>query len=363
MIKLAQPTLGDEEREALRRVLDSGHLVQGPQVAAFEARIRERVGRAHGIAVSSGTAALYLALEALGVGPGDEVIVPALTWPSPAHAAAHRGAEVVLVDVDPAEWNVRGEAIRAARTERTRAIVAIDQFGVPLRAEELLEASEGIPLIEDAACALGSCFAPSPEADQGKPCGSLGLVSCFSFHPRKVLTTGEGGLCVCDEAALADTLRTLRNHGQREPGRFSAPGLNFRLSELGAALGSAQIGRLEAIVRRRAELRQIYEQALPGATLQASPPGSRPNHQTLGLLLPPGVGAAARDALIVRLRARGIEAGILSYALSRLGSLPSRAPMPVAEGIVDRGLALPLHPQMRDEDALTVAHALREEQP
>lgn len=349
MIPLTRPWIEDAEITAVADVLRSGMLVQGEAVAAFEASVAARCGRRHGVAVSSGTAALVLALEAVGVGPGDEVLVPALTWPSPAHAARALGATVKLVDVDPEEWNVTPALLEAARTPRTKAAVVIDQFGNPLRSgfEDL-----GLTLVEDAACALGSVFSG------GDPCGSLGALACLSFHPRKVLTTGEGGVIVTDDEDLALRLRAARNHGQREPGVFVGPGVNHRLTELQGALGNAQLARLdEALRRRRRHAEALIDALGDRLTFQATPPGARPSYQTLGALLPPSVD---RDEFLAACRARGVQCGRLSYGLHHVGTVPHDGPLPVTDRIVARGVALPLFPQMTDDQRDEVVSVIRE---
>lgn len=346
--------MGDEELAATRAVLESGMLVQGERVAAFERALAERCGRAQAIACGSGTAALELALEALGVRDGD-VLCPDLSWPSPAHAIVRAGARPVLVDVDPSSWNATAEGLAAARTPTTRAAIVIDQFGMPADHGAIAEALPGVPLIVDAACSLGSTV-------HGRPAPAGGVIACLSFHPRKVITTGEGGACITDEPALADRLRTLRNHGQSAPGRFAVAAGNQRLSELAAAMGLAQLARLDAIVERRRTLAARYQAALPSALgRQLEPPGAVSNWQTFGITLPPSTSAADRDALVARLREAGVEAGRLSYALHGLDSLARHGggPFPVATHLDARGLALPLHPLLTDAEQDRVLEALR----
>lgn len=368
-IKLAMPMLGEAEEAAALQVLRSGYLVQGPRVAAFEAALAARCGRAHAVAVSNGTTALSLALEALGVGPGDEVLCPALTWPSPGHAILGRGARPVLVDVDGSEWNADPQAMARARSTRTRAAIAIDQFGNPARTAEILEALPDLPLIVDAACSLGA-------TRSGQDCGKAGVIACMSFHPRKVLTTGEGGVCLTDDDALAETLRQLRNHGQASAGGFVRAAGNGRLTELQAAIGSCQLQRLPEILHvRRARggrYAQLLAQAAPGVAPQAAAPGCAPNHQTYGVLLPARFGREGRDRVVATMRAAGIEAGLLSYALHTLPQFSQAAGEAVQRGqsldnaatIAELGMALPMHPMLteaqQDRVVSGLAHAMQQ---
>lgn len=355
-IRLASPELGEEEERAIARVLASGMLVQGREVEALERALAERCGRAHAIAVSSGTAALELALRALGVA-GHEVIVPDLTWPSPAHAALLAGASVALADVDRREWNAGPRELAALRSPRTRVVIAIDQFGVPARHSEIAAALPDLAIVEDAACAIGSTLG-------GRPCGSFGVVACLSFHPRKVITTGEGGACLTDDDALAAELRALRNHGQVSPGVFRAPGPNLRLTEMQAAMGVAQLARLDRIVARRRALADAYRDRLPAIdpalVVQSLPADATRNEQTFGIVLPERFDAAARDAVIARAKELGVETGRLSYALHALGSVGGarHGATTAADSIVARGLALPLHTRMEDRDVDRALDAL-----
>lgn len=323
--------------------------MQGALVERFEQAVAALVGRRHGVAVSSGTSALQLALKALQVGSGDEVICPALSWPSPAHAVRVAGARVRFVDVDQGEWNSTAQALREVRSGSTKAAIVIDQFGNPARAQEIREALGSLPIIEDAACALGSRFASGP-------CGSLGVVSCLSFHPRKILTTGEGGMCLTDDDDIADKLRMLRNHGQLA-GEFVVASGNSRMTEIAAALGLAQLQRLDQILGRRRELAAIYAKALDGALdIQRTPDGAQSNYQTFGAILPQGFG---RNAVCEKLHDRGVEAGVLSFAIHKLGSFAgSDASLPIAEHIAARGISLPLYPQMRNAEVEEVVQAV-----
>jgi len=349
-VPIAKPALGAEEIAAVTRVLESGMLISGALVEEFEQGLAERCGRKHAIAVANGTVALELALRALGIDSG-EVLVPAMSWPSPAHVAAWVGATPRLVDIDQATWNGEASGLAAARNADTTAVIAIDQFGVPADQPAIAAALPGLPIIEDAACAIGSTL-------NGQACGSFGVISCLSFHPRKVLTTGEGGACLTDDDALADRLRVFRNHGQSKPGVFVEPGPNARLTEMQAAIGLVQLGRLDAMIARRREICTAYRSALPalGIEFQQHPAGAAVNEQTFGAVVPPGVD---RDAFVAAMQAQGIGAGILSYAMTRIGSLVELGQSaPIAEDIVDRGFALPVHTAMSDDDVAAVLDAL-----
>ncbi|HUG55073.1 MAG TPA: DegT/DnrJ/EryC1/StrS family aminotransferase [Vicinamibacteria bacterium] len=357
MIRLAVPEIGDEEVAAAASVLRSGFLVQGPAVQAFEAAVAEVVGTRHAVAVSSGTAALHLALLALGIGRDDEVIVPGFTHPATANVVELTGARPVLVDVDLATFNVDPDALARAVGPRTRAVVPVHLFGLPAEMEPILAlaAERGLAVIEDAACALGATYG-------GRPCGSLGRVGCFSFHPRKVITTGEGGLLTTDDDALAERLRRLRNHGQVVEdgrGRFLEAGLNYRLTDVQGAVGVAQMRRLPAILEGRAAVARRYAGALrswEGATLPTVSPRATPAWQSFVVLLREGVD---RDAVQSRLRSDGIETTLGTYALAAQPHYRDHPPLPRSLAAQQRSLALPLHTRLSDADVDAVAAALR----
>ncbi len=359
-IPLARPALGDAEVAAAERALRSGRLVLGPEVERFEQTLAARTGRRHAVAVGSGTAALELALWVLGVGGGDEVLVPAFGFPAAANAVRARGATAVPVDVDPASWNLDPESLRAALGQRSRAIVSIDQFGLVAEAEPITElaAQNGLQLIDDAACALGATSA------RGVPGGGYGLVGTLSFHPRKLVTTGEGGAVLCDDDSLAAELRKVRNHGQAAPGRFERVGTNARLSELAAAVGSAQLERLDAVLAERRLLAEGYRRRLaPLAeagriSWQESPAGAMHAYQTFATRLAPDLD---RNAVRAALAAAAIESGPATYAFHRLPSYAGIGrPVPLAhsDALHERSLALPLYIGMRSAELDRVCETL-----
>jgi len=346
VIQLARPWLGQKERDAVQAVLETGILTQGPRVAEFETRLAEICNRRYAIACSSGTSALELALAALEVTDG-EVLCPDLGWPSPAHAIIRSGAIPALYDVDPICWNGSPKTTTQAMSENTRAAIVVDQFGMP--ATHPFELS--VPVIVDAACSLGATV-------NGNPSPTFGTIACISFHPRKLLTTGEGGACVTDDATLAEAIRIRRDHG-RCHGRFIAPAGNHRMTEIAAAIGLCQFERLDAILERRRSLATQYRRYFPPDRFQRSAHhGIESNAQTFGLLVDD------RDGIIATLRNEGIEAASLSFALDRVESLTDRfragsESFQVAHDIEDRGVALPLHPLLTDTEQRRIIELLR----
>jgi perosamine synthetase len=346
VIRLAWPDLGEQELAAVAEVLESGQLTMGPKVAEFEAELARACEVEHAVAVSSGTAALHLTMLALELGPDDEVIVPAYTFPATANVVALVGARPVLVDVDPETMNVRPEAVAAAVTDRTRAVLVVHLFGRPARWEEIGAAiPDGVVLIEDAAGALGA-------RRGGRACGGLGRLGCLSFHPRKIVTTGEGGAITTDDGDLAETLRSLRHHGWREAD-MPAPGFNYRLPDILCALGVTQLRRLEQLLEERERLAAAYRDRLDGRVqLPSADEGDRHGWQAYIVQL------ERRDAALDALRSAGIQAQIGTYALHRLGAYSDQGPFPGADAAYERALALPFHNRLTEQEVDRVASVL-----
>jgi len=360
-IRIAQPIIEDDERRAVIQTLDSGQLAQGPRVAAFEQAFARYIGVRHAIALNSGTAALHIALLGHGIGAGDEVIVPAFSFAATATAALHAGARPVFVDVREDDFGIDAAPVEAAISSRTRAIVAVHLYGQPcdIEAVSALCARRGLALIEDAAQAVGA------EAS-GRRCGSFGT-GAFSFYATKNLTTGEGGMLTTDDEAVAERTRLLRSQGERARYVSEESGYNYRMTEMAAALGHAQLLKLDARNERRRANAARLSALLAGVdgivTPQELPGRQHVWHQyTIRVL----AGRGARGRLQTSLRARGIESAPFyptpihrQPLYERLGYADAR--LPVAERLADEVLSLPVHPALSPDDIEEVASAVAEE--
>jgi dTDP-4-amino-4,6-dideoxygalactose transaminase len=345
-IRLGWPDVGVEEAAAVAEVLASGQLTMGPKVAEFEAEIAAACGVPHAVAVANGTAALHLAAMALEVGPGDEVIVPAYTFPATANAVALTGATPVLVDVDPATMNVEIDAVYRAVTPRTKAVLAVHLFGNPVDWEALAAAvPPEVLLLEDAAGALGAKW-------RGMPCGGLGVMGCLSFHPRKTVTTGEGGAVTTHSEELDAALRRLRHHGidSAAGNDIPRPSTNYRLSDIQCAIGIPQMRRLPELLAMRARVAAGYTERLAGleaagkVVVPRAADGDEHGWQAYVIQL------ERRDEALTTLRAEGIEVQIGTYAVNLLSAYRSQGSFAGAETVFRRALALPLHSHLTDAD-------------
>ncbi|AXH98043.1 DegT/DnrJ/EryC1/StrS family aminotransferase [Ornithinimicrobium avium] len=360
-INVMQPWLGEEEVTAVAEVIRSGWVAQGPRVAEFERAFADRQQVGYAVATSSCTTALHLALVVAGVRAGDDVVVPSFSFIATANAATYLGARPVFADVDPATGNVSPETLRAALTGRTRAVIVVDQGGVPVDLVALRDVCDprGVAVVEDAACAIGSTY-------RGRPVGAGADVTAWSFHPRKLLTTGEGGMLTTRSAEWASQARRLREHGMSvsaadRHAQVLAPaeaylevGFNYRMTDLQAAVGLVQLRRLDDVVRRRRELAARYHRALDGTGLRAvrDPAWGTTNYQSFWVEVPPEH-PVDRDGLLARLAEAGISArrGIMAahrqpaYA----GRDGVRTDLSTTERLTDRTLILPLFHEMTED--------------
>ena len=372
-IPLAVPATGDEEWLALRDCLETGWLTQGPKVQAFEVAFASRHRVRHALATTSCTTALHLALSACGIGPGDEVLVPAFTWVATANAVVYCGARPVLVDVLPDRFTIDPAVMAAAVTERTVAAIPVHLFGLCADMDAIRAAlPERVAVIEDAACAAGAAYL-------GTPAGAMGRAGCFSFHPRKSITTGEGGMVTTDDADLAAMVESLRNHGaslseaQRTQGMrphlmpdFDRLGFNSRMTDLQAAMGVVQLGKLDRFIDERDRLAMLYREALADVSWlrpPEAPEGYRHAWQSFVTVLTDDA-PVARDRLMDRLLRRGVHTRPGTHAVPELGYYRTEhgvrpEDFPVAVKLARRSMALPLHNRMNKSDVLYVVESLK----
>lgn len=376
MIPIAMPVLAEEEADAARAAVLSGWVSQGPQVAAFEREFAAFVGAPFACAVSNCTTALQLALTALDIGPGDEVITASHSFIATANSIRNQGAVPVFVDVDPETYNIDPGRLADAMTPRTRAIIAVHQMGMPcdLEALTMLADRHGVPLIEDAACAAGSEILIKERWERiGRP---HGRIACFSFHPRKVITTGEGGMLTTADAELDRKFKLLRQHGMSVPDtvrhgsaqvifeEYLVSGYNYRMTDMQAAIGRKQLERLPELVARRRAVAARYTELLgnlEGLRLPAEPEWARSNWQSYCVRLPN------------RLDQRSVMQSLLDQGIAtRRGIMCSHREPPYAKAeqrhdlrhselAQDRSILLPIYAQMSETEQLRVAECLRAE--
>ncbi len=358
-IRLSVPDIGTEEISAVSEVIESGFLVQGKKVEEFEKSVADYVGTRYAIAVSSGTTALHLALVAIGVSSGDEVIVPDFTFPATANVVVHTGARPVLTDIDPDTFNMDTNYIEEKITEKTKAIIPVHLFGQPADMGQVLEIAEehNLCIVEDAACALGAQY-------HGEMCGSMGSAGCFSFHPRKAITTGEGGMITTDDEEIAERIRLWRNHGIKSTGgkyNFIVPGFNYRMTEMQAALGIAQMKKLDKIIDKRITLARIYDEQLSELGWLRTPciiNDVKHIYQSYVLKIDE---KTDRDRLIKRMNDSGIEVNIGTYALHMQEFFKNNIKsdnLPNSEKAFIQSMALPLYSQMQTESINRVIEML-----
>jgi dTDP-4-amino-4,6-dideoxygalactose transaminase len=368
MIRLASPEIPEEDLQAVREVLASGWLVQGERVAAFERSVATFLGTEHAVAVTSGTSALHTALLAAGIGSGDAVAVSAYSHVASANVIELCGAEPVFIDIDRRTFNMDPEELTRVLRERAdaglapvSAILVVHAFGQMADLDSIGDIASGyaVPVIEDAACALGASWA-------GRKPGATTLAACFSFHPRKAITTGEGGMIATDDTRLATASRTLRNHGQDPASTtidFVLPGLNYRMTEFQATLGSAALQRLEEGIAARRRLAARYDALLSDCVdVPYVPPSCAPVYQSYVVLLPESA-AASRPALIEQMRARGVETTIGTWSIPTTSYYRRRygydeGTFPVTSEVFARSLALPMHEKLSADDQSHVSEAL-----
>ena len=375
IIAIAMPCTGEEEWQALRAPLESGWLTQGPKVAEFEQAFAARHDVRHALATTSCTTALHLSLLALEIGPGDEVIVPAFTWVATANAALYCGATPVFADVDRNTYNIDPEDLARRVTSRTKAVIVVHLFGLCADMDAIRTVvPEHIAIVEDAACAAGARY--------GDRCaGALGEIAAFSFHPRKSITTGEGGMVTTDSESMAKRVDMMRNHGasipeevrHRGPKPYLLPefdilGFNYRMTDLQAAVGVVQLGKLDRFIAERQQWAEYYCSALAGVDwlrMPVMPKYGQHAWQAFVTHVDPERAPRSRNEIMEILQAKGIATRpgthavhALTYYRERFGLRPED--YPVAHNCQNQSLAIPLHNRMTREDYDYVVDALRQ---
>jgi perosamine synthetase len=364
-VPLARPYFDEREEELVLEVLRSGRLSLGPTIERFEELIAERVGAPYAAAVSSGTAGLHLLVHSAGVGPGDEVITSPLSFAASANCFLFEGATPVFADVDPKTWNLDPDAVDAAITERTKALVAVDMFGYPCELKPLMELCEGrgITLIEDSAEALGAEY-------KGAPIGSHGPSCIFGFYPNKQVATGEGGVVTTHSEEQRELLRSLRNQGRSYDGaswfNHVRLGFNYRWTDLQAAVGIGQLEKLDRLLELRTAAAARYAELLTGVDgVELAPADDADHRRSWFVYVVKLAPELDRARVMVELRERGVDTleyvpciHLLTYMRERYGFREGQ--FPVAEEIASRTLALPFFPGIEADDQEYVVDALRE---
>jgi dTDP-4-amino-4,6-dideoxygalactose transaminase len=373
-IPISHPDTGEKEWEALREPLMTGWLTQGPKVEAFEKSFARRHGVKYALATTSCTTALHLILIALGIGPGDEVIVPAFTWVSTANVVLYCGATPVFVDVDRNTFNIAVTQISKKLSKRTKAILPVHLFGLCADIDAIAEVVPGIPIIEDAACASGSGY-------KGRSAGSLGIAAAFSFHPRKSITTGEGGMVTTNNEELATKVNSLRNHGasiaeeERHHGSqpyilpdFNLLGFNYRMTDLQGAVGIIQLSKLDRFIEERRKWANYYTQELtnvPWLRTPLVPVGYQHGWQAYVCYVDERRSPMSRNEIMKALYAKGIHTRPGTHAVHMLGLYRQKFgftpdDFPTARDCDHYSMAIPLHNRMMAEDYDYVVRTIKE---
>jgi len=362
MMRLNIPFTDERELEEIAKVLSTGYFTQGPKTVEFEQKVADYIGCKYAFAMSSCTTALHLSLVVLDVKPGDEVLVADFTFPATANVVVQQGATPVLVDIDLDTFTVNVDDLRSKITPKTKAIIPVDAFGCAADYDSVLAvaAEYNVPVIEDAATAIGTKY-------YDRFCGNLTTLGCFSFHPRKVITTGEGGMITTNNVNLAEKIKLLRSHGGTRIGawfQYEEAGFNYRLSDILSAMGVAQMEKLPLLVGRKQKLAALLSKrlsAIPGIRVPVEPKWGGHIYQSYVILVDESLD---RDKIVEDMKARGVESTLGTYALHdqpffqrqfgyKSGQLPN------SHAAFTRTITLPLYPQMSENDLDLIADTLK----
>jgi perosamine synthetase len=373
IIPISLPSMGQEEWEATKEPIFSGWITQGPKIAEFEKIFAERHKVKHAIAVSNCTTALHLALVALGIKAGDEVLVPAFTWVSTANAIMYCGATPVFVDIDIKTFNINPDEIAKKLTHKTKAIIPVHLFGLCADIDSIKKIAPKLKIVEDGACAAGAAI-------QDRPAGSLGDIGCFSFHPRKSVTTGEGGMLTTNNDELAEKLNMLRNHGasiseeQRHKGpkpyilpEFDMVGYNYRMTDIQGAVGVVQLKKLDKFIDERQRWADYYNEqlaAIQWLRVPYIPGGYKHGWQSYVLFVDENKAPMKRNDLMEYLQKQGISTRPGTHAVHMLGFYAKTfgikpSDFPAAFAANEYSMSIPLHNKMTEEDYKYVVQVLK----
>lgn len=355
MIPAAKPIIGDEEREAVDRVLRSGMLAQGPEVKAFEEEFSAHVGGRHCVAMNSGTSALHLGFIAAGIKPGDEVIVPSFSFAATANSVVLAGGVPVFADIDPKTFNMDPDHVETLITKKTKAIMPVHLYGhiAAMDRFEEMASKHGLLLIEDAAqghLASLNC----------RNSGEFGIVASFSFYPTKNMTAGEGGMVVTDNAEVARMLRLLRNQGQEIRYQNEVIGFNTRMTDIHAAIGRVQLAKLPGWTKQRQENAAYLDTNLKGVVTPFLAPGTTHSYHQYTVRIPGG-DAAKRDAFMAKIGEKGVGSGVYyPTPIHRLPSFKLDLNLPETELVIKECVSLPVHPSLTKDELKTIVEVVNE---
>lgn len=359
MIPVAEPYLGERELEYVTECIKTGWISSiGKYVTKFEEEFSKFCGVKYGVATSNGTTALHLALVSLGIGKGNEVIVPTLTFVAVANAVTYTGAKPVFVDSEPTTWNIDPDKIEKAITKRSRAIIPVHLYGHPANMDSIMDVAKKYRLfvIEDAAEAHGALY-------KGKKAGSFGDMSCFSFYGNKIITTGEGGMVLTNSAKLNKRLRFLKNHGMSKTRRYYHPeiGFNYRLTNVQSALGLAQLERIDETIAKKRKDASLYNKLLEGIKGIILPPEeawARNVYWMYSVLINEKLGLS-RDKLMMRLREKGIDTRPLFIPMHQLPPHKCKGNFPVADRLSSQGMNLPSSAKLKKKEIKYICETIK----